>query len=377
MKIKKNRILFALLTVCLATTCVIGGTVAKYTVGTQDSDSATVAKWGIKLSIADSLLRTLYDNEGNVIADGAGGVIKVQSSGDMKVVAPGTSGGMLELQMSGTSEVDTRLSAKLEVRNVFLSEGKYGVMTLVGKGTAFSEVAFAQMVQDKSLFTKTGSSYQLVTDSVKNDNTDYYILQNDVVLEKDYYPIQFHSQGRDENGDPVPDVILPSGSTITADFNKDFWLSNSYSYIDTFSSAAARMLLSLKGQGYLLPSDTKTSIEGHEFMQAPGANGIIFYEMERTIESGQDFGQILNGIMEWKWPQSDANKSHSAADTILGMLASQNQDVVFLNDTTNEYEQLLSDAYDAAKIENAADQAQAKYCVDLHYLMVITIEQVD
>ena len=112
-------------------------------------------------------------------------------------------------------------------------------------------------------------------------------------------------------------------------------------------------------------------------MQAPGANGIIFYEMERTIESGQDFGQILNGIMEWKWPQSDANTSHSAADTILGMLASQNQDVVFLNDTTNEYEQLLSDAYDAAKIENAADQAQAKYCVDLHYLMVITIEQVD
>ena len=100
---KKNRMmrLASILLVCvLLSTSVISGTFAKYVTTDSASDTARVAKWGVEVTATGS---TAFATKYNDAADENG--TKVVSSGEAKVVAPGTNGALASISIKGTPEV--------------------------------------------------------------------------------------------------------------------------------------------------------------------------------------------------------------------------------------------------------------------------------
>ena len=99
---KKNKILrlaSVMLMLCLITTCAISGTFAKYTTNDTGSDSARVAKWGVTVELSGaSLFSNTYNSN------------KVVGTSSAKVVAPGTSGTLAGITISGQPEVATTVS---------------------------------------------------------------------------------------------------------------------------------------------------------------------------------------------------------------------------------------------------------------------------
>lgn len=82
-----------LLALVLVTSCFVGGTFAKYVTKGTGSDSARVAKFGVKVTAEGSTFATSYDK------DNAAKTV-VSSTLD-KVVAPGTSGEMAAINITG------------------------------------------------------------------------------------------------------------------------------------------------------------------------------------------------------------------------------------------------------------------------------------
>ena len=99
---KKNKILrlaSVMLMLCLITTCAISGTFAKYTTSGTGSDTARVAKWGVTVDLsATDLFNTTY-NDG-----------KVATTTSNNIVAPGTTGTLANITISGTPEVATTVT---------------------------------------------------------------------------------------------------------------------------------------------------------------------------------------------------------------------------------------------------------------------------
>ena len=98
---KKNtmmRVASALLVAVLMTTCAISGTFAKYITSDDAQASARVAKWGVGVSVtADG---AFSKNQADVTGDNG-----VQVKADTEVVAPGTSGELVAIEIEGTPEV--------------------------------------------------------------------------------------------------------------------------------------------------------------------------------------------------------------------------------------------------------------------------------
>lgn len=123
-KSKKSKTIIVaaiVLMLCLITTCVVGTTLAKYTTSGSGSDSAQVAKWGVKIEIsgASDMFKNEYDN---VKAATVAGTAR-------DVVAPGTSG-FTTFSISGTPEVKLHLDFALtDVKDVVLKTGN-GKVTL-------------------------------------------------------------------------------------------------------------------------------------------------------------------------------------------------------------------------------------------------------
>lgn len=116
-KSKKSKTIIVaaiVLMLCLITTCVVGTTLAKYTTQGSGTDSAQVAKWGVKIEIqGDKLFSNEYKNSSDEVT--------VKSTSD--VVAPGTSGSTT-FSISGTPEVKLHLDFALtEVSDVVLKTG--------------------------------------------------------------------------------------------------------------------------------------------------------------------------------------------------------------------------------------------------------------
>lgn len=101
---KKNnalRVAAGLVVAVLLSTCLVSGTYAKYTTRDDSTDTARVANFGVKVTAADgSAFKTTYNN----------GAVQSENNTDT-VVAPGTSGSMTAVKLSGTPEV------KVEVKN--------------------------------------------------------------------------------------------------------------------------------------------------------------------------------------------------------------------------------------------------------------------
>ena len=84
-----------LLVLVLVTSCFVGSTLAKYTVSKSGFDTARVAKFGVNIEANGTMFAREYDE---------GTAVKSVISTD-KVVAPGTSGEMVRMAISGTPEV--------------------------------------------------------------------------------------------------------------------------------------------------------------------------------------------------------------------------------------------------------------------------------
>lgn len=108
-----------LLVLCLITACVIGTTLAKYTTGDNGTDSAQVAKWGVKVEIQGD--DTLFSNEYENDADPAVKTV-ISSNTNIDVVAPGAaSTSALKFAISGTPEVSARIEFNFTAtKDVFL-----------------------------------------------------------------------------------------------------------------------------------------------------------------------------------------------------------------------------------------------------------------
>lgn len=94
---KKNfmmRIAAVLLVLVLLTTCVISGTFAKYVTSDQGEDEARIAKWGVIVTLDDF---DMFDaNYNNTV---------ISANGTDKVVAPGTTGTLAGISITGAPEV--------------------------------------------------------------------------------------------------------------------------------------------------------------------------------------------------------------------------------------------------------------------------------
>ena len=100
-KNKMMRMASGLLVAALLTTSMISGTFAKYTTAISRSDTARVAKWGVKIDATGNTFANSYNEKNAATA--------TVSSTD-KVVAPGTNGNMATMSLSGTPEVAVKVS---------------------------------------------------------------------------------------------------------------------------------------------------------------------------------------------------------------------------------------------------------------------------
>lgn len=108
-KNKTMRIASCLLVAVLLTTCIISGTFAKYVTSGKGENTARVAKFGVTVTATSDLFSKTYTRSGTLLTsttiDNS-----VVSSNDDKVVAPGTSGTLTKVSLSGTPEVAVRVS---------------------------------------------------------------------------------------------------------------------------------------------------------------------------------------------------------------------------------------------------------------------------
>ena len=117
---KKNRTLRVsalLLALTLITTCLVGGTFAKYTSSTTGNDVATVAKWSFKVNgaeFATTSPQTLSFNLFDTIND-TGNTADEADVADTKI-APGTAG-KFALEVKNESEVNAKYTVKLTETN--------------------------------------------------------------------------------------------------------------------------------------------------------------------------------------------------------------------------------------------------------------------
>lgn len=102
-KTKLMRAALLLLVLTLITSCFVGGTFAKYTTSKTGSDTARVAKWGVTVTATGGTFAKEYD---------LSETIKTVISAKDKVVAPGTSGKMAAVTLSGTPEVAVNVKCK-------------------------------------------------------------------------------------------------------------------------------------------------------------------------------------------------------------------------------------------------------------------------
>lgn len=113
------RLAAILIVVMMFTMCMVSGTFAKYvTSASADDNQAQVAKWGVTVTaedVSDNFFKTTYaTHDSSVSSTIANSVV---SSSEAELVAPGTSGGVLEFSVTGTPEVAVNVSFNMTVNS--------------------------------------------------------------------------------------------------------------------------------------------------------------------------------------------------------------------------------------------------------------------
>lgn len=108
----------------LLTTGAVTGTLAKYTTMNSGTDSATVAKFGVKINVNDDmgLFKTEYAKDDE---DATSANTVVTATADQRKIAPGTKGSM-NFSISGKPEVATKFAVNIsDMSAVHLDAGSY------------------------------------------------------------------------------------------------------------------------------------------------------------------------------------------------------------------------------------------------------------
>lgn len=115
-KIKFMRVAAVLLILCLATTCAISSTFAKYTTEGSATDTARVAKWGVTASVTGDVFAETYAKNDSAFTANANSVVSSETGEN--VVAPGTSGNLSAITLEGNPEVAVRVEANIDLELV-------------------------------------------------------------------------------------------------------------------------------------------------------------------------------------------------------------------------------------------------------------------
>jgi len=305
---KRARLLAFVLTAAMATTVFLGGTVARYQTSAGIDDTATVAKWGVKLTMAGNLFDEKYKT--GLVANSTpvvSGDFSVSSSEAADRVAPGTSGDTLKIKLTGSTEVDIKLKATIVAQDIYLKASQtFAVLQSVG---TLTETEYNSMMavsgDENKLYTLSGTTVDKAAGWV--DSKTYYVLQNRTTLDSNgYYPVKYSATGSLEATDVDITTIAQEladeikGGTVTPDTD------------EVFAKATYTNVTSV-----LVKANTDLT----------------------WVASINENGYKLNDInLDWKWV-IDGNND---ADTILGAISSGEIVVMLTGGTT--YTTLVKDA---------------------------------
>ena len=191
------RIAAVMLMLTLLSTCVISGTFAKYTFTDNTSATARVAKWGVTIEASPTdesgaPFKNSYATNGKV--NGYNGVpLENAVLSTEAVVAPGTSGGLGAINLSGKPEVAVKISYKvteLKLENWTVEEGEYCPLIFkVGNqtyqmGETYTTVSdLADAV--KAAITAYSANYEAGTDLSKLSDASNVVISWDWPIEGD------------------------------------------------------------------------------------------------------------------------------------------------------------------------------------------------
>lgn len=321
-KNKMMRLASLLLVMVLMSTCVIGGTFAKYTTQDSASDTARVAKWGVELAVVGNLYGETYGEGDKIIEDNAMNASVQSLNAADDVVAPGTQNddGMT-FSLQGKPEVSGTVTATLVYENIYLNAGTYGVMVPVPAGT----VTEANFNEFGDLYTVSDNSY---TKATAYSGTNYYTLEDVVTLGVPYYPVEYAM------------ISNAHGVTYNTTYGGDL-------SIDTLAGLAGQI------GGQFGSATTGPVVDaGKTTVTYSGTNFVPNQDLEDVVKLG-------NQKITWKWDFCQNTDAHvdgddtdvgtdgndacafCKADTILGLLQAKgntnaplNGEVVKLNGTT-------------------------------------------
>jgi len=169
---KITRFAILILALTMITLMIVSGTFAKYTSSATGSDTATVAKWSIKVGSGDGveiagssstvsfdLFSTIKDEDGGSEADVAGkasGTAVGSTSATAKIIAPGTSGSF-DIIVKNESEVNATYSIAFESNNTsipieFSTDGTTWKSTLSEANVTNAAINMNSAAQTKTVY---------------------------------------------------------------------------------------------------------------------------------------------------------------------------------------------------------------------------------
>lgn len=200
-KTKLMRAALLLLVLTLITSCFVGGTFAKYVTKGDSTDTARVAKWGVTVEATGKTFAHEYTKDDQNAAPGMSK--SVVSRTDDMVVAPGTSGSMATVKLSGTPEVavSVNYTADFKVKGWTVKDGDnetfYCPLEItVGKTT----IKGAAYPNDQTGFEKA------VNDAIAGCSKNY--VANTTLADKEADDSLAVSWKWEFNGDDVKDTAL-------------------------------------------------------------------------------------------------------------------------------------------------------------------------
>lgn len=122
-KLKTMKIGLILAASALVTCCAVGGTLSKFSVGNGSYDGARIAKFGVKIEANGAAFSRSYESQNTQMAR----MITNSVVSTDQVVAPGTSGKVATMTISGTPEVAVAVNyrATFAVTNWEDEEGNF------------------------------------------------------------------------------------------------------------------------------------------------------------------------------------------------------------------------------------------------------------
>lgn len=152
------RVAAVMVLLCLAFTCILSGTLAKYTSTASGSASARVAKWEIKINnreistgtavtdLSLDLFATVGDDEALTTDD-----VNVDNGTPTAIIAPGT-GGQFALKIDNTSEVNAKYSLTFDETNAANIPIQYSL-----DGQDWKDDITDVKIENKAIGMKTGT----------------------------------------------------------------------------------------------------------------------------------------------------------------------------------------------------------------------------